>query len=136
MSAPGQALCSGPWARKEQTSDQTACLQVAYKSLFCFSASQTLHGCMILCQLQCECILFQIPEECIRLQDANKAGSQERIFLSFVLLELHHPAVMLNGIVVQTVNADIFMSQLPNSSVFAISCKLIEALSHSIFEGS
>lgn len=58
------------------------------------------------------------------------------MLLSFVLPELHHPAVMLNGIVVQTVNADIFMSQLPNSSVFSISCKLIEVLSHSIFGGS
>lgn len=59
------------------------------------------------------------------------------MLLSFVLLELHHPAVVLNEIVVQTVNADFcYMPTTTNSSVFSISCELVGALSHSIFGGS
>lgn len=57
------------------------------------------------------------------------------MLLSFVLLELHHPAVMLNGIFVPTVNAD-FYEPFTTVAMLLIGCELTGTLSQLIFEGT
>lgn len=127
MSAAGPALCAGQWTRKVQTSDETAnCKLICKLQITLCSASQPYRPhmaawCCANSNRKVSSFKYQICESGSRMPaklalkegcSFHRAGSQGGVLLSFVLLELHHPAVMLR-------NAGFFFfflnSQLPQT---------------------